>query len=115
MPKREGAGPSKEEINDKRIELYAATVRIQSTDATQASLRTDGFELVGRKRARIPTPTPKQPATKRVGRPNGIEAAAKGLIPTRIQMSSSQVNGQQVGDTPDVEDEQTVATTQTPI
>jgi hypothetical protein len=99
----------REEINAKRIDLFAATARIRSMDPTQASLRTDGFEFVGRKRARIPTPTTKQPAAKRVGRPNGIEAAAKDPTQTRIQMGSSQMNGQQAGDAPesamDVEDE----------
>ena len=85
-----------EGINAKRVELFTATAHVRSIDVSQATLRTDGFELVGaRKRGRAPSLTPKQPTAKRVRRPSAIATAAKDSSQTRIQISCSQINSSQ--------------------
>ena len=85
----------REEINSKRVELFAATARIRSADVSHATLRADGFELVGaRKRGRALSPTPKQPIAKRgPGRPSLIETAARDPSQTRIQINGTQRDG----------------------
>jgi len=72
-----------EEIQAKRVALYTLSASIRQAGPSQATLRTDGFEIVSNKRRRAASPPAKKGA---VGRPTYITVASRDPSQTRLRM-----------------------------